>query len=72
MDYKKSGYADMAEWIHENTDRDCTGLTAEQMDTVGMALENGGNSWDRGHESEHFETEIECLKAYIGSAFDNF
>jgi hypothetical protein len=42
----RSTYADWAETIQEATGYDCSMLTAEQMDEVGMAAERAWCDWE--------------------------
>lgn len=48
----RSSYAYCAEGIHEATGRDCSMLTAEQMDEVGMAAERAWLDWEWAEVAE--------------------
>lgn len=47
-----SSYSDYADYILEMTGYDCSSLTDDQMDAVGMAAENAETYWEWAHADE--------------------
>lgn len=68
---KRSGYYSNVVDIAGELDYDISKFNqCEQIDQLGMAIETAYNNWERGLESEYFDSEKECVAAYFGGAFE--